>query len=185
MDTLYESAPSAIALMRTAVVVIAPFAALYVTMTLLLAWVEAATATPDRTGLLAVLTEPVRTYLDGQAAALPISGETAYRAWQFSGCAAFLLAACRRGSGRAIWGLWGAASVAMVWMGTPETGRAAAAGIAVFAWSAAATVAWRGLRLRRPAGEIHLPEPRIDVHLHQSPSVLTPYRVDSRSTWLN
>ncbi|MEV6421613.1 hypothetical protein [Streptomyces sp. NPDC051662] len=180
VDAFYDAAPWARALIRAVAVAIAPFAALYVTMALLLAWVDGATAAPGHTGLLAVLTEPVRTYLDAQTAAVPISAETAYRVWQFTGCLSFLFAVYRRGFGRAIWGLWGVASVAMVWAGTPDTGRAVAAGIALFAWSAASAVAWRGMRLRRPdaaATEARLPELRINVQLHGSPPAPVPYRV--------
>ncbi|WP_274036291.1 hypothetical protein [Streptomyces sp. MMBL 11-1] len=169
-DALYDAAPWARALIRGVAVAAAPLAALYATTALLLAWVEVSSPAPGGTGLLAVLTEPVRTYLEDCTRALPITAETGYRFWQFVGCTSFLFAVYHRGFGRVIWGLWGAASVAMVWAGAPDTGRAVSAGIAVFAWSAASAAAWRGMRLRRPApaAETRLRELRVDVRLHGS-----------------
>ncbi|MET8605563.1 hypothetical protein ABZV92_18675 [Streptomyces rubiginosohelvolus] len=167
-DAMYDITPWVRVLIRGVAVAAAPLAALYATAALLLAWVEVSSPAPGRTGLLAVLTEPVRTYLEASTGALPITAETGYSVWQFVGCTSFLLAVYNRGFGRVIWGLWGAASLAMVWAGAPDTGRAVSAGIAVFAWSAASAAAWKGVRLRRPApaAETRLRDLRIDVRLH-------------------
>ncbi|MYV43737.1 hypothetical protein GT030_33985 [Streptomyces sp. SID1328] len=49
---------------------------------------------------------------------------------------------------RTTWILWGAATVVMVWSGTPGPARQVAAGLATVAWGLASIPAMRGLNLR-------------------------------------
>ncbi|WP_165953876.1 hypothetical protein [Streptomyces sp. 8K308] len=103
---------------------------------------------PRGTGLVATLTTPIETYLQAHTAGLPVTATTAYAAWQLLGAGALVLGWLGTTGGRLTWTAWGAASVAMVWHGTPDPGRPVATGLAVLAWTAASTLALHGLTLR-------------------------------------
>ncbi|MFE2943400.1 hypothetical protein ACFXKG_30755 [Streptomyces sp. NPDC059255] len=121
----------------------------------------------DPTGLLTTIDQPVHTYLASRTATLPVTATTAYAAWQAVGASAFVLGFLRSTGARLTWTAWGAATVAMVWHGTPEPGRQVAAGIAVLAWTTASALALRGLNLRpRVFADIHVPAPQVTVQPH-------------------
>ena len=104
---------------------------------------------PRGTGLVATITDPVHHYLDVHTTGLPVSADTAYTAWSLTGLAAVVTGWLTGATGaRLTWLAWGAATVAMVWAATPEPGRTVAAGVAVLGWTAASTLALRGLSLR-------------------------------------
>ncbi|MGW2050793.1 hypothetical protein ACWCPF_37315 [Streptomyces sp. NPDC001858] len=128
----------------------------------------------DHTGLLATIDQPVRSYLATRTQALPVDATTAYSVWQAVGVVAFLLGYLRNGGARLTWTVWGAVTVAMVWIGTPGPGREVAAGIAVLAWAALSVLALRGISLS-PAAFIEVdvhnqtppaPEVRAEIHCH-------------------
>ncbi|MBC9730972.1 hypothetical protein [Streptomyces sp. TRM68367] len=137
----------------------------------------------DHTGLLATIDQPIRSYLATHTQTLPISATTAYSTWQAVGVVAFILGYLRNGGARLTWTAWGAATVAMVWIGTPESGRQVAAGIAVLAWTTLSLLALRGISLT-PAAFVHVdvhnqappaPEVRAEIHLPRQPSSYKPY----------
>ncbi|MFI1585600.1 hypothetical protein [Embleya sp. NPDC020630] len=101
---------------------------------------------PD--GVLLTVTDPVRRYLDAHTQSLPLDGGTTFRLWAWTGLIALIVAALGSTGARLTWTAWGAATVAMVWAGTEDPGRAVAAAIAVLAWTAASVLALRGLTLR-------------------------------------
>ena len=104
--------------------------------------------TPRGTGLVATITDPVHAYLDTHTTGLPVSADTAYTAWSLTGLAAMVIGLLGSFGARLTWLAWGTATVAMVWAATPEPGRTVAAGLAVLGWTAASTLALRGLSLR-------------------------------------
>ncbi|MBO8189224.1 hypothetical protein [Streptomyces spirodelae] len=135
----------------------------------------------DHTGLLATIDQPVHHYLAAHTAPLPITAATAYSTWQAVGVVSFLLGTARFGGARLTWTAWGAATVAMVWAGTPEPGRPVAAGIALLAWAAPSLLALRGLSLS-PTAFIqvhnqapHPPEVRAEIHLPKTEHAYRPY----------
>ncbi|MFK8851362.1 hypothetical protein ACEXOX_45255, partial [Streptomyces sp. Ac-502] len=77
----------------------------------------------DPTGLLATIDQPVRHYLATHTQALPVTAATAYSTWQAVGAVSLLLGFLRFTGARLTWTAWGAATVAMVWAGTPGPGR--------------------------------------------------------------
>ncbi|MDI6413168.1 hypothetical protein QLX52_30640 [Streptomyces albus] len=114
----------------------------------------------DSTGLLATIDQPIHRYLTAHTRALPVTAATAYTAWQAVGALALLLGFLRSSGARLTWTLWGAATVGMVWAGSPASGRPVAAGIALLAWAALSLLALRGLSLS-PTPFVH-----VDVHHH-------------------
>ncbi|MGW2826368.1 hypothetical protein ACWC24_36095 [Streptomyces sp. NPDC001443] len=132
----------------------------------------------DHTGLLATIDQPVRSYLATHTQTLPITATTAYGTWQAVGVVAFLLGYLRNIPARLTWTAWGAATVTMVWIATPEPGRQVAAGIAVLTWTALSLLALRGISFtRRVVVDVHVdveaPEVRAEIHV---PPTLTPYK---------
>ncbi|MFD7555811.1 hypothetical protein ACFV9E_14910 [Streptomyces sp. NPDC059835] len=156
----------------------------------LLGYLADTTGDSGHTGLLATVTTPVHRYLTGHAVDLPLTAATAYALWKIVGVASFVLATLRIGGGRPLWGLWGGATVAMAWAGTPFTGRGLAAGIALLGWCLASAIALRGVSLRprvqvvieapQRAAEVHA-----DIHVHPGESSLVPYRPRSGGISLN
>ncbi|MEU3953620.1 hypothetical protein AB0F45_15070 [Streptomyces achromogenes] len=122
-------------------------------------------------GVAAVVDQPVRTYIAQHSAGLPVAASTVYTLWLLTGITGLVLGFLTRSTGvRAMWTVWGAASVFMVWTATPQPGRSVAAGLAVLAWTLLSAFALRGLTPRRhvvvgrPAHvtvrpEIHIPAP--------------------------
>ncbi len=97
----------------------------------------------------ATIDQPVHGYLAAHTIGLPITATTAYALWQAIGAGSLLVSVLTGSVGaRLTWTCWGAGSVAMVWSQTPATGREVATGLAVLAWTAASTLALRGLSLR-------------------------------------
>ncbi|MCQ8833762.1 hypothetical protein [Streptomyces malaysiensis] len=122
-------------------------------------------------GMRATIDDPVRGYLATHTQGLPITAATAYSIWKALGFAAFVLGFFHNSSARLAWTVWGAATVIMVWIGTPEPGRQVAAGVALLGWAALSVLALRGLRLRPPAF-VHVdvyneapPAPQVEVHV--------------------
>ncbi|RKE02931.1 hypothetical protein [Streptomyces sp. TLI_171] len=124
-------------------------------------------------GLAATITNPVHSYL---AAHLPepLDTATAYGLWKTFGLATAVVAAVSQAATwRAAWVCWSAATLAMVWIATPEPGRTVAAGITAAALTAASALALRGLSFSlRP-----LVVSRTEVHpqiVVQAPETLSP-----------
>ncbi|GGZ18357.1 hypothetical protein [Streptomyces nitrosporeus] len=120
--------------------------------------------------VLAIVDQPVRTYIAQHSAGLPIAASTVYTLWLATGIAALVLGYFTRSNAlRAMWTGWGAATVYMVWTATPDTSRTVAVALAVLAWTLLSAVALHGLTLRRTVGRpAHpaTPPARPDVHIH-------------------
>ncbi|MFI6689102.1 hypothetical protein [Streptomyces sp. NPDC050485] len=124
-------------------------------------------------GVVAVVDQPVRTYIAQHSAGLAVEGSTVYTLWLLTGIVGLVLGYLSRNNGvRAMWTAWGAATVSMVWTTTPATSRPIAAGLAVLAWTFLSAFAMRGLTLRRRVvtvkPEIHVPAqpPAAEQHPH-------------------
>ncbi|MFE4055563.1 hypothetical protein ACFXP3_04500 [Streptomyces sp. NPDC059096] len=133
-------------------------------------------------GVFAVVDQPVRTYIAQHSAGLPVEGSTVYTLWLLTGITGLVLGWLSRNNGvRAMWTVWGAATVFMVWTTTPQNGRTVAAGLTVLAWTFLSAVAMRGLTLRRrvvvgrPAKVTVKPEIHVPV---QPPAAEQPSRAD-------
>ncbi|MFJ3567206.1 hypothetical protein [Streptomyces diastaticus] len=126
------------------------------------------------TGVLAVVDQPIRSYIAAHSASLPINASTVYTVWQAAGLFGLVGGFARSSGARLTWTAWGAASIAMVYSAAPADGRTIATGLAVLAWTAASTLALRGLTLRptvfthiRNAG--HQVEPHIHIPASTAP----------------
>ncbi|MFJ8855682.1 hypothetical protein [Streptomyces sp. NPDC102437] len=115
--------------------------------------------------VFAVVDQPIRSYIAAHAATLPISASTVYTVWQVVGLFGLIGGFFRSSGARLTWTAWGAASIAMVYSTSPADGRTIATGLAVLAWTAASTIALRGLTLR-PEVFIHNAGHQIEPHLH-------------------
>ncbi|MFE7958688.1 hypothetical protein [Streptomyces sp. NPDC057413] len=135
----------------------------------------------------ATIDQPVRNYFAAHAQGLPVTAAAIYSLWQAAGLASLILGFFRLSAARLTWIVWGAATVAAVWLGSPEPGRQVAAGIALLAWAALSSLALRGLRLSRPAFvhvDVHNQAPpapavevRAEIHMPKpTPSHYAPYR---------
>ncbi|MFI8234918.1 hypothetical protein ACIGDI_39600 [Streptomyces sp. NPDC085900] len=79
--------------------------------------------------------------------ALPVT--SLHLLWVASGAALLLMGFMFGGFGaRMTWIVWGAATVVMVWSGTPGDARQVAAALVTVAWGLASIPAMRGLSLR-------------------------------------
>lgn len=122
-------------------------------------------------GVASVVDQPVRTYIAQHSAGLPVAASTVYTLWLLTGIVGLVLGYLFRNNGvRALWSGWGAATVFMVWVATPQAGRPIAAGLAVLAWTFLSAFAMRGLTLRRRVGRPARParvsvKPEIHVHV--------------------
>ncbi|MEU3855029.1 hypothetical protein [Streptomyces sp. NPDC029554] len=118
-------------------------------------------------GVFAVVDQPIRSYIAAHTTSLQISGSTVYTLWQTVGIVSLIGGFCRSTGARFTWTAWGAASIAMVHSSAPPDGRTIATGLAVLAWTAASTLALRGLTLR-PAffTHIHNAGHQIEPHIH-------------------
>lgn len=136
--------------------------------------------------ILATVVDPVQLYIVAHTQALPITADTAYNLWKSVGLAAFALGFLRNGPARLTWTLWGAATVLMVWIESPEPSRHVAAAVALLAWSALSCLALRGLRLRTGTFvniDVHAeapPAPDVEVHAEirmppHEPTTYLPY----------
>ncbi|WP_103529705.1 hypothetical protein [Streptomyces sp. SM12] len=126
------------------------------------------------TGLWATIDNPVRAYIASHSTELPIPDTTVYALWQITGTAAFAGAFLTRSNGlRITWIAWGAATIAMVWIATPDPSRTIATGIALLAWTTASTLALRGIHLRPQVFNSVHSAPKIDarpqVHIPAQP----------------
>ncbi|GAA2062236.1 hypothetical protein GCM10009839_86710 [Catenulispora yoronensis] len=102
-------------------------------------------------GLAAVVVDPVKDYLVVHAANLPASAQTLYEGWAVAGVALLVLAFASSWGARIGWVLYGAATAAMAYSGSPSGGRALAAAVVVIGWSLLSVLAFRGAWRRRPA----------------------------------
>ncbi|WP_052230630.1 hypothetical protein [Streptomyces sp. CT34] len=115
----------------------------------LISHVHVDTGARSHTGLLATITEPVRTYLAGHTRGLAAGSATAYAAWQLAVLVTgFLSWATTSFGARFAWGVVGAGTAWMVWSGAPATGREVATGLTALAWGLLSIVALRGFRIR-------------------------------------
>ena len=118
-------------------------------------------------GIWGVIDNPVRSYIAAHTASLTISASTVYTLWQLIGLFGLIGGFCRSTGARLTWTAWGAASIAAVWSATPADSRVIATTIAALAWTAASTLALRGLSLR-PSSLVHIhntaPEIRNEIH---------------------
>ncbi|MGW2416032.1 hypothetical protein ACWCV5_28230 [Streptomyces tubercidicus] len=136
--------------------------------------------------VLAVVDQPVRTYIAQHSAGLPVAASTVYTLWLLTGIVGLALGFASRNNGvRAMWTGYGAATVWMVWTAAPHTSRPIAAGLTVLAWTFLSAFAMRGLTLRRlvlrPAkvsvrSEIHVPAPAAAAPADQQPHNGCPFR---------
>ncbi|MCZ0204705.1 hypothetical protein OZK63_04665 [Streptomyces sp. UMAF16] len=122
-------------------------------------------------GVVAIVDQPVRTYIARHAAGLPVAASTVYTLWLLTGIVGLVLGYLSRNNGvRALWTAHGTATAWMVWTTTPDASRPVAVGLTVLAWTFLSAFAMRGLTLRRrvvagrPAQvtvrpEIHIPAP--------------------------
>ncbi|MFD7667777.1 hypothetical protein [Streptomyces sp. NPDC059788] len=93
------------------------------------------------------ISEPVHDYLAAHTTGLPVTPATAYTLWQSIGLASLAAGFLTRATGaRLTWLAHGIATAAMVWAQAPAAGRWVATGLTVLAWTAASTLALRGLR---------------------------------------
>ncbi|MGK5628550.1 hypothetical protein [Streptomyces sp. URMC 123] len=117
------------------------------------------------TGVVAVIDQPIRSYIAAHCAGLPISASTVYTLWQVTGLFSLVAGFITRSNGiRLTWTAWGIAGMAMVWTTTPDTSRTVATAIAVLAWTFASAFALRGLNLRpRVYSFVHAGAPQITV----------------------
>ncbi|WP_338704047.1 helix-turn-helix domain-containing protein (plasmid) [Streptomyces sp. Q6] len=100
-------------------------------------------------GVVATIEQPVNAYLTAHSAGLPLSVSALHLLWIASGATALGLSFLFGGLGaRTTWVLWGAATIVMVWSGTPGEARQVAAGLATIAWGLASILAMQGLKLR-------------------------------------
>ncbi len=124
--------------------------------------------------VLAIVDQPVRTYIAQHSAGLPIAASTVYTLWLATGIAALILGYFTRSNAlRAMWTGWGAATVFMVWTATPDTSRTIAVALTVLAWTLLSALALNGLSLRRTVGRPAHPAKtpaRPDVHIHMPPA---------------
>ncbi|MEQ4611502.1 hypothetical protein ABMX48_36830 [Streptomyces cavourensis] len=120
--------------------------------------------------VLAIVDQPVRTYIAQHSAGLPIAASTVYTLWLATGITALVLGYSTRSNAlRAMWTGWGAATVFMVWTATPDTSRTIALALTVLAWTLLSALALNGLTLRRTVGRPAHPAKtptRPDVHIH-------------------
>ncbi|MFE2070661.1 helix-turn-helix domain-containing protein [Streptomyces sp. NPDC059467] len=102
----------------------------------------------------ATIDDPVHAYLTAHSAGLPLPVTTLHLLWIASGATLLAMAFLFGGFGaRTTWILWGAATVLMVWSGTPGAARQVAAGLTVITWGLASIPAMRGLNLRSIASQ--------------------------------
>ncbi|MFG3207777.1 helix-turn-helix domain-containing protein [Streptomyces sp. NPDC048192] len=100
-------------------------------------------------GVIATIDQPVRAYLSTHSAGLPLPVTSLHLLWIGSGSVLLAMSFLFGGFGaRTTWILWGAATVVMVWSGTPGPARQVAAGLATIAWGLASILAMQGLNLR-------------------------------------
>ncbi|MET9914458.1 helix-turn-helix domain-containing protein [Streptomyces sp. NPDC006476] len=105
-------------------------------------------------GVVATIDDPVHAYLAAHSTGLPLPVTALHLLWVASGGALLLMAFLFGGFGtRMTWIVWGAATVVMVWLGTPGDARQVAAGLATVAWGMASILAMRGLSLRSIASQ--------------------------------
>lgn len=117
--------------------------------------------------VLAIVDQPVRTYIAQHSAGLPIAASTVYTLWLATGIAALVLGYFTRSNAlRTMWTGWGAATVFMVWTATPDTSRTVALALTVLAWTLLSALALHGLTLRRTVGRPAKGPARPDVHIH-------------------
>lgn len=104
----------------------------------------------DGAGMVAIVDEPVRTYLEAHSAALPVTVSTLYTTWLASGIGLLAISFMTGTFGaRLTWIAWGAGSVVMVWAGTAAPARGIACAVAGLAWGIASIFALQGLGTRR------------------------------------
>lgn len=105
-------------------------------------------------GVVATIDDPVHAYLTAHSTGLPLPVTALHLLWVASGAVLLLMSFLFGGFGaRMTWVVWGAATVVMVWSGTPGSARQVAAGLATVAWGLASILAMRGLNLRSIASQ--------------------------------
>ncbi|MET9077893.1 hypothetical protein ABZX95_38420 [Streptomyces sp. NPDC004232] len=131
----------------------------------------------DGSGLWGTVDHPIRAFLAGQAAHLSVAPAALYAFWQVAGLLGLIGGFLGNAGARIAWGLFGCATLAMVWSASPAGGRAAATGLAALMWALASIVALRGLTLR-PIVHNHPPQfqPQFNptLHLHATLPAPTP-----------
>ncbi|WP_285783104.1 hypothetical protein [Microbispora sp. NBRC 16548] len=108
--------------------------------------------------VLAVVTRPVRAYLSAHAAGLPATPEALWQVWALAGPCLWLLGLFRGWAARLAWILYGAATVGMVYAGSPPTGQALSGGLTVLVWAVLSLPVLAGVG-RRPRTVIHVSAP--------------------------
>ncbi|MGW3123448.1 hypothetical protein ACWDBW_41115 [Streptomyces sp. NPDC001107] len=104
--------------------------------------------------VVATIDDPVNAYLTAHSSGLPLPVTTLHLLWVADGAALLLMSFLFGGFGaRTTWVGWGAATVIMVWSGTPGPARQVAVGLAVIARGLASIPAMRGLNLRSIASQ--------------------------------
>ncbi|MFJ2060313.1 hypothetical protein ACIOMM_30850 [Streptomyces sp. NPDC087908] len=134
----------------------------------------------DTSGIWPTLTDPIKAFLDAQAAYLPaLSSATVYTLWQTTGLVGLIGGFLHISGARILWTLWGAGSTWVVWAFSPAGGQILAAAIAVLLWSLASIPALRGLSFRpvfhtHQTAPVFSPEFRPELHLHATLPTPTP-----------
>jgi hypothetical protein len=91
-----------------------------------------------------IVLQPVQRYLHAHATGLPISAETLWWTWCFSGIALFIAASLSRSpAARLGWFLFGAASAAMVYSAAAVPTKPVAAGLTALWWTGLSAIALR------------------------------------------
>ncbi|MBE3014689.1 hypothetical protein IL992_36755 [Microbispora sp. NEAU-D428] len=96
-------------------------------------------------------------YLSGHAAGPPSGPEALWQVWALAGPCLWLLGLFR-GWARLAWILYGAATVGMVYAGSPPTGQALAGGLTVLVWAVLSLPVLAGVG-RRPRTVIQVSAP--------------------------
>ncbi|MGP3637136.1 hypothetical protein ACTU45_27975 [Streptomyces sp. 24-1644] len=118
-------------------------------------------------GVFAVIDQPVRSYIAAHSTSLQISASAIYTVWQLTGLFGLIAGFAGSTGARLTWTAWGAANIAMTYSAAPADGRTIAAGLAVLAWTAASTLALRGLTLCPTfITHIHNAGHQIEPHIH-------------------
>ncbi|MEV7657926.1 hypothetical protein AB0O39_27630 [Streptomyces anulatus] len=121
-----------------------------------------------------VVDNPVRTYIAQHTTGLPVSGTAVYTFWQLAGAVGLIGGFIGATGARLTWTAWGAATTWAVWTTTPVDGRTIATAITILAWTAASTLALRGLSLRPVVNNFIPPAPASQPQIEIRPELRIP-----------
>jgi hypothetical protein len=102
------------------------------------------------TGLAAMVTAPVQSFLQSHDAGLSMSAASLYGLWQLAGVVLMVAALFGSVIGRIAWVAYGTGTGAMVWCATAPAGRPVAVAVVALLWALISVVALKGLSWPRP-----------------------------------